>query len=196
MRNFIKKFFKKEEVSFDISNNKPFAFLGNVNYNHTEFLVELIKLTNCKKYLELGIYDATTIKNISPFVDLAVGVDIEMNFKFDTSFKFYHGTTDNFFLNNNENFDVIFIDADHNIESVEKDFSNALNILSKYGIIILHDTDPISFKYTDSGYCGNSYLMNEILENNFQELNYITLPFCEAGLTIVNKKNNLRINEQ
>ena len=45
------------------------------------------------------------VKKISPFVDLAVGVDIEINFKFDTSFKFYHGTTDNYFLNSNENFD-------------------------------------------------------------------------------------------
>ena len=88
------------------------------------------------------------------------------------------------------------IDADHSIESVRRDLSNALSVLNKYGIILIHDTDPINFNYTDSGHCGNSYLMNEILEKEYQYLNFITLPLCEAGMTIVIKKNQLRINDK
>jgi hypothetical protein len=196
MRKLLRRLFQVDRLqNIELTKNERFAFLGIAEFNHADFILEIVKLTNCKKYLELGIYDCTTIGKISNYVDYAVGVDIEKKFMKNINFTFYHGSTDDYFSKNTELFDIVFIDADHSIESVRKDFSNSLSVLNKYGIILLHDTDPINPKYTDLGYCGNSYLMNEVLEKEYQYLNFITLPFCEAGITIINRKNQLRIND-
>ena len=108
------------------------------------------------------------------------------------NFTFIQDTTDNFFLNNDEKFDIIFIDADHKYESVQKDFKNSLKILNKHGIIFIHDTDPMYQNLTEPGYCGDSYKMIKFIKDNYSELNIINLPISEAGLLIINKNDEQR----
>jgi|LauGreSBDMM110SN_4_FD.fasta_scaffold36689_1 predicted O-methyltransferase YrrM len=183
---------KPESKVFKNINDKPFAFLGNSEFQHSIFIAELAKLSNCKKYLELGIYDASNINVISTVVEYTVGVDISKLFMIDKGFIFHEKTTDKFFEDNKEMFDIIFIDADHKYESVVRDFENSLNILNKNGIVLIHDTDPINDQYAEPGYCGDSYKINKYLEKEHPELTFTTLPFSESGLTIVNYRNNLR----
>jgi hypothetical protein len=47
----------------------------------------------------------------------------------------------NFFILNDIKIDVLFIDGDHSYEGVKKDFELYSTILSKNGIIMMHDTD-------------------------------------------------------
>lgn len=42
----------------------------------------------------------------------------------------------------NTSFDLVFIDGLHVAEQVQKDFENALKVLSPNGFIVLHDCDP------------------------------------------------------
>jgi hypothetical protein len=167
-----------------------FAYPTNCG-GHESLIYELVRRSNCKKYLELGIYDASCIKNIANIVEKAVGVDIQKKHN-NTNFVFIEDTTDNFFEKNNDTFDIIFIDADHKFESVLKDFNNSLKILNKHGLILIHDTDPMKPYLCEAGYCGNSYKMIEYLKNNYPELNFINLPITEAGLTIVNRYEDQR----
>jgi predicted O-methyltransferase YrrM len=51
-------------------------------------------------------------------------------------------TSDDFFSQNKETFDVIFIDGLHYYDQVSRDFNNSLSCLNKNGIIILHDMMP------------------------------------------------------
>ena len=188
-------FFRKDKLTNKSEkniNDTPFAFLGNSEFQHSIFIAELAKLSNCKKYLELGIYDASNINIISSVVEYTVGVDNSKMFTIEGDFIFHEKTTDQFFLDNKELFDIIFIDADHQYESVVRDFENALKILNPNGIVLVHDTDPINEQYTEPGYCGDSYKLNEYLENKHPELAYITLPFSESGLTLINYRKNLR----
>ena len=78
---------------------------------------------------------------------------------------------------------------------VKEDFEASLKLLNEFGIIILHDTDPISEKYLDKGYCGDSYKMLNWLETNHPEMSVITLPISEAGLTIIKRSNDRRVNK-
>jgi hypothetical protein len=163
---------------------------------HCNFIKELCYLTNCRKYLELGIYDGTTIEKIVPIVDYAVGVDIK-DVRRNKVGNFFLGTTDDFFKANTTHFDIIFIDADHSKEAVYKDLQNSLQILNKYGIIILHDTDPLSEELVQPGYCGDCYkvinnIFNTILH---EELNVITMPVSQCGLTLINRKRDRRVFE-
>lgn len=158
---------------------------------HPNIIFELVKNSNCQKYLELGIYDGTCISKIANVVNKAVGVDIKKFHNYD-NFIFIESTTDNFFISNTDTFDIIFIDADHNYESVKKDFENSLKILNKHGIIFLHDTDPMYKYLNDPGYCGDSYKMINYIKDNHPELNIINLPISEAGLTIINRIDDQR----
>ena len=46
-------------------------------YNHSNFISELVKQINCKTYLELGVYDGTTLSIVGPFVNRVISVDIK-----------------------------------------------------------------------------------------------------------------------
>jgi len=169
-----------------------FAYTNIDGVGHIEIILQMVRLTGCKKYLELGIWDGFNISKIKSFSEYCVGVDIEDRRKYH-NFVFEHMNTDDFFSENVDTFDIIFIDADHNFESVKKDFINSLNILNKHGIIFLHDTDPISGKYIEPRFCGDSYKMIDWLNDNYPELNVLTIPVTEAGLTIINRKINRRV---
>jgi predicted O-methyltransferase YrrM len=163
--------------------------------HHSDLIVQLVKSVNCRTYLELGIYDGSTLARVGQTVPRVIGVDIK-DLRIDKNIGEFHlSTTQDFLQNFNEMVDVIFIDADHSFESVKEDFKSALKLLNEFGIIILHDTDPISEKYLDKGYCGDSYRMLDWLEVNHPEMSVITLPVSEAGLTIIKRSSDRRVNK-
>lgn len=168
-----------------------YLFESYPNNEHDYIIRQIVRLTGCNKYLELGIKDGYHIDQIHNVCEYCVGVDIIDQRKY-RNFNFYHGTTDQFFETNTETFDIIFIDADHSFESVKKDFINSLKVLNKFGIILIHDTDPISDFYKQPIACGDSYKMVDWIEQNYPELKFVTLPITEAGLTIVNRKYDRR----
>jgi hypothetical protein len=65
----------------------------------------------------------------------------------------------------------------------------------EFGSITLHDTDPISEKYLDKRYCGDSYRVLDWLKVNHPEMSVITLPVSEAGLTIIKRSSDRRVNK-
>jgi len=168
-----------------------------IDYKKTEhysnLIKWLIKLTNCQNYLELGVQFGENIKEISKNVKMCVGVDIIDGVKNKDNINFYNMSTSDFFSINENNFDIIFIDANHDFEEVKKDFNNSLKILNKYGIIIIHDTDPITEKLLDSKYCSDSYKIVDYISSH-DNLNIINLPIQETGLTLVMRKDDRRVN--
>ena len=169
-----------------------FAYLHNTSIRHTDVIVQIVKLMGCNKYLELGIWNGSNITKVSEVCGYCVGVDIKDERQY-YNYVFKLNTTNNFFSENNETFDIIFIDADHNFESVKKDFESSIKILNKFGIILIHDTDPINEEYYQPCFCGDSYKITEWIEKNYLNLNVLTLPITEAGLTIVNRKTDRRV---
>lgn len=165
--------------------------------NHGHFIKEMCKMTNCQKYLELGVDENKTFSIVAEAVPYCVGVDMSDRRKNKIGI-FHQKSTDDFFKDNKDIFDVIFIDASHRIENVLRDFKNSLNCLSEFGIILMHDTDPAVKKlYNKNGdFCGDAADIIDIINNEYKdELNVVTLPFDSAGITIVNRKNDRRINK-
>jgi|LakMenE01Jun11ns_1017448.scaffolds.fasta_scaffold9812616_2 hypothetical protein len=162
-------------------------------FNHSDFITELVKQLNCESYLELGVYDGVTLSKVKSHVNRLISVDIK-DLRKEKIGEFHLTTTDNFFKEFNDKIDFIFIDADHSFESVKKDFKNSIKILSPLGMVVLHDTDPIEEKYLSSGYCGDSYKMDGWIRENYPDLDVMTLPITEAGLTLVKRKLDNRVN--
>ena len=162
---------------------------------HTDMIVQIVKSINCKNYLELGVYDGATLEKVSTVVPRVIGVDI-IDFRKNKNIGEFHQTTTQNFLNNfNEIVDVIFIDADHSFEAVKLDFKASLKNLNEFGIIILHDTDPISEKYIAREHCEDSYKIIDWLKTEYPDMDVFTFPISEAGLTSVKRSNDRRVNK-
>jgi hypothetical protein len=164
----------------------------NITIDHTPIIREIVKLLGCETYLELGVLKGDTIHAIVPFCKRCIGVDIDDIREFK-DFEFYKKSTRDFFSTYTGMADVIFIDADHCSSSVKVDFFDATLHLNKYGVIILHDTDPMGKEYLRPDLCNDSYKVVEWIEQEFPQFNILTLPVSVAGLTIVNRKQDRRI---
>lgn len=157
-----------------------------------DIISSIVNLTGCNKYLELGICAGLNMREVRKHCNNCIGVDI-IDVRGFKDFTFYLMTTDAFFSFFKEKVDIVFIDADHSFEAVKKDFVNSLNILNEFGIIFLHDTDPVDENYIIPSACGDSYKVVDWIESNYSDLNIMTLPVGVAGLTIVNRKNDRRL---
>jgi len=167
----------------------------NFDIEYTSIIKEVVRATGCETYLELGVSTGENIHVITPYCKKCVGVDI-IDIRIYNDFEFHETTTWEFFKKNTAMFDIIFIDADHDFKSVKRDFICAIQVLNKYGIIFLHDTDPVSEEYLKPELCSDSYMMiNWINRYHDEYLNIVTLPVSVAGLTIITRKKDRRINE-
>ena len=99
--------------------------------HHSDLIVQLVKSVNCQIYLELGIYDGSTLSRVGQFVPRVIGVDIKDLRNNKNIGEFYLSTTQDFLQKFNEMVDVIFIDADHSFESVKQDFETSLKNLNE-----------------------------------------------------------------
>jgi len=104
-------------------------------------------------------------------------------------------STDKFFSQFKGKADIIFIDADHGFEAVKKDFVNSISILSKNGIIFIHDTDPVSREYLQPELCNDSYKVIDWIAMTHSDLDILTLPISVTGLTMVKRFCDRRIYE-
>ncbi len=164
--------------------------------HHSTFIGHLASIYRPNTYVELGLYKGETLCKVLPFAKTIYGVDMNIHseveeLKHNNNVKIYACKTDEFFENFNERIDMAFIDADHSLESAQKDFENVLNRLNLGGIIILHDTDPEEDRLIHPGYCGDSYKIVELLEKR-TDINIVTFPLTEAGLSIVTRVNDTR----
>lgn len=130
-------------------------------------------------YLELGIYTKNTFNSVG-LVDKEC---VDMQAQFSPT---YTMTTDEFFKQNTRKYDIIFIDANHDLDYVCRDYNNARGVANK--MIVLHDMFPPSEEHCASGYCSDSYKMLVYMdERNIRRftlnedcgLTFLFPPFCE-----------------
>jgi SAM-dependent methyltransferase len=128
--------YKIKKILFFISGEK---FYKKKRYNWSlyprryEIIQKIIELKNYNSYLEIGCDKNQSFSNIS--INKRVGVDpIEGGT--------HKMTSDKFFINNSDKFDLIFIDGLHEYSQVMRDIKNALKCLAHNGVILLHDCLP------------------------------------------------------
>ena len=120
---FVERFNKKLKLEFP-----PDIYRWNL-------IQHIIDKYNFKDYLEIGCDKNQSFSKIR--IDNKIGVDpIEGGT--------IRSTSDQFFDQNKNNFDIIFIDGLHHYSQVLKDINNSLKILNKNGFILVHDCLPRS----------------------------------------------------
>ena len=150
---------------------------------------ELVKLFKPHTYVELGLRRGYTFNHITALgiVQRPVGVDIS-----ETMFKgvkrrpgveLYHMSTDEFALQWKDPIDMLFIDADHSIEAVTKDFHNFAPYIPPCGLILMHDTYPVIPALDKSG----TWKVARRIHEDYDDYEILTFPGTWSGLSIIRK---------
>ena len=115
--------FKSKKLDISFENKK----------SRLEIVQNIINKKNYNSYLEIGTFK----DELFGFVKCKnkIGVDPVWGGNVKK-------TSDNFFAENTQKFDLIFIDGLHHYEQVKKDIINSIKFLNKGGIILMHDCMP------------------------------------------------------
>ena len=172
----------KEKIKFNF--NKGISRLDLINF--------LIKKNHYQKYLEIGCDNDQVFSKIKIS---KIGVD-------PVSGGNFRGTSDDFFRENSELFDCIFIDGLHEYSQVLRDIKNSIKILSLNGVILVHDCLPekIYNQYVPRcTYKWNGDVWKAIVElRTYENLNIQTI-LIDEGIAVIKKEKNkdvLKINQR
>jgi hypothetical protein len=144
-------------------------------------------------YVELGIFRGKTFNLVARHAAKAYAADVQdagRHIKCNNA-EFFKGTTQEFSAHWDKNIQkqigLIFIDADHSKKSVVSDVNNFYKWLEPdSGLMVLHDTWPLSKAKTAPGYSGDCYLAPGWIKLSYPEAEVLTLPFL-CGLTLIRK---------
>jgi tetratricopeptide (TPR) repeat protein len=103
--------------------------------DRTTLINHIARKIRAKSYLEIGVWNGANFQQISCRNKIGVDPDPES----PATLKI---TSDDFFEQNKETFDIIFIDGLHHADQVEKDIINSLKVLNEGGFIVCHDMNP------------------------------------------------------
>ena len=180
-----KKFFfsKVYHLLFKEKFNKKLVFNFPEKVSRLDLIKRAITKNNYQAYLEIGCDDDKIFNSINI---KKIGVDPFSGGNF-------RGTSDEFFLQNKNKFDCIFIDGLHIYEQVKKDILNSIDCLNANGIIILHDCLPqtISAQAVPRyRYLWNGDVWKAVVEaRTWNQVNTVTV-LIDQGVSIIKKNKN------
>ncbi len=164
--------------------------LGNIGFDFTkkksrlDIVQTIINNKNYKKYLEIGCFDDELFNHVN--CEKKVGVD-------PVSGGTIRKTSDQFFSNNEENFDCVFIDGLHECFQVRKDIQNSLKFLNKDGIILLHDCLPNNYYEQAIPRCQwtwNGDVWKAIVESRKSKDIDVYTCYADYGIGVIMKRPN------
>ena len=164
--------------------------LGNLGFDFTskktrfEIVQNIIKKKNYKKYLEIGCFDDELFNYVN--CENKVGVD-------PVSGGTVRATSDQFFKDNKEKFDCVFIDGLHEYHQVKKDIFNSLKFLNDDGIILLHDCLPNNYYQQATPRCQwvwNGDVWKAIVECRVLKDIDVYTCYADNGIGVIFKRPN------
>ena len=103
--------------------------------NRWEIINAFIEARGYESFLEIGTNRGETFRNVTA----PVKVSVDKNRDTEATYKM---TSDEYFSEHDEKFDIVFIDGNHECEQVYRDVQNALKALNDGGVIVMHDCHP------------------------------------------------------
>ena len=102
-----------------------------------EIINAIIADRGYKSFLEIGTQRGATFTRVKTDVKVSVDPDPRTNAT-------YIMTSDEYFQEHKERFDIVFVDGLHECGQAYRDVMNALEILKRGGVIVMHDCHPES----------------------------------------------------
>ena len=164
--------------------NKKLSFNFPVDIFRWDLIQHIINKYNYTSYLEIGCDKNQSFSRIK--INKKIGVD-------PVSGGTIRDTSDNFFINNKDKFDIIFIDGLHHYEQVIKDIYSSLDILNDNGHILIHDCLPRTIAHQAiPRYRGswNGDVWKSIVELRTKSNLEVFTCEIDFGVGVIRKKNN------
>lgn len=120
--------------------------------SRSDLLNHLIETRGYRDYVEIGVrnprhnFQKVRIPGIKHGVDPAPQGEVS-----------HRMTSDAFFAQTSQRYDLVFIDGLHLAEQVERDIENALAHLNPNGAIVLHDCNPLTADAQTEDYDGKKH---------------------------------------
>lgn len=173
-----------------------------------ERLNALAKINSASKYLEIGVADGTTFRNVN--IPIKVGVDPNFMFSFrkiaNQETIFHEVTSDLFFssfASQHGKFDLIYLDGLHTFEQTFRDFCASLAYSHANTMWIIDDTCPSSrlasipnpkvvsglrkaLQIKDKRWMGDVFKIVFAIHDFFPQFDFYTFP--DHGQTVVFNK--------
>ena len=133
------------------------------------------------KFLELGTSTGVAFNSLT--FNNKYTVDLKRPDLIQEHKNSFEQSTDDFFATTDlTDFDLIFIDANHDVEQVLRDFNSSVERIREGGVIVLHDCYPPTEEYCQPRFCSDSYKILEALARTGQE---VTFAKDDFGVTLV-----------
>lgn len=134
-------------------------------YRRNEFvplMIELVRLYHPKTYVEIGVSDGYTFNQIGqmPQIKRMVGVDIRpmKGVHLSGDVQLYQMPSQDFAKVWTDPIDMLFIDGDHNKETLKHDFFEIGKFVrTGTGLILMHDTHPMTEELLKPQFCHNAW---------------------------------------
>ena len=172
--HFLTGGFKAKKINISFDNKKK----------RQDIVQEIINLKNFKSYLEIGTFKDELFNYVK--CEKKVGVD-------PVSGGTIRATSDQFFRDNKEKFDCVFIDGLHEYQQVKKDIVNSLKFLNENGVILLHDCLPNNYYEQATPRCQwiwNGDVWKAIVEcRSIKDIDVYTC-YADYGIGIIFKRTN------
>jgi len=86
-----------------------------------------------------------------------------------------------------ESIDLLFIDADHSNEQSQKDFDNFSQYIKPNGLVLMHDTFPLTETHEQLKYSGTVYKTAQFIKKNYHnDFEIMTVPYL-CGISLIRK---------
>jgi len=138
----LKKYFMmyRSCENYEIINTTIEKINYNSNLNNRHDIINFVS-EPINKYLEIGIENGFTFNNVH--FKNKIGVDPSPYLKNEN---IVLKTSNEYFEECDETFDIVFIDGMHQIEFVLEDFNNSIKHLNKNGKILMDDIIPLHYE--------------------------------------------------
>jgi hypothetical protein len=184
MNNFILKINKIYNYIFGEKFYKKINYNFDNNLTRSVIINGIIDRKKYETYLEIGCDQNILFNSVK--IKKKIGID-------PVSGGSIRITSDEFFKNNQETFDLIFIDGLHQYEQVKRDVYNSLKFLNKNGVILLHDCMPTSFIRQTSKRSSNIWngdVWKNIVElRTLEQIDTYTI-YADHGIGLILKRKN------
>jgi len=167
--------------------------------NRVELINLLASHVNAQDYLEVGVRFGRCLSRIT--VPNRTGVDpAPVLHKVEEEYRpgleginLHICTSDEFFANSTETFDVIFVDGMHLYEFAMRDLLNSLNRLNPGGFVVAHDLCPknatvASRERLSTEWNGDVWKVALDVNMNYPDIEYCVMN-CDFGLGVFWKKD-------
>lgn len=197
--NYFKMIYKNDNCEHEVIQSENDLYNNFITNNTSlttrhEVVNTIIDTYNYNSYLEIGVENGITFKNIKLDMSKKVGVDPDPTYKEENIIL---KTSDAFFKENNKLFDIIFIDGMHQLEYVYNDFFNSINCLTPKGSIVIDDVLPMNereqYKVPIKHYYNNGILKyGESWTGDVWKFIYFLLLHYQFDFSVYNFTNGYR----